>query len=512
MDNNTINSVTDQTVAAETLAESSLIEVTVSVENLSPENGTLLTPVWFGFHDGGFDTYDRGRPSSPGLESLAEDGATDLISQEFDLAGFGTVQGTILGTEGAPGPIDSGEEATFTVQLDPNDPGSRFFNYASMIIPSNDFFIANGNEQAHPIFDEAGNFIGADFIVFGSNVLDAGTEVNDEIPGNTAFFGQMAPNTGEDENGVITLAEGFIPDGPILSDPRFSNGDFTAEGYQVAQIQVYAEHLLALEGSGGQNQFTVSLNNTFTINDFGGVGEGTSPSTNTTAEIDTIQFVGKGLTAQNLLLTQNGDDLYLSFDGIDGTAAILRDFELTNLDNLPSGQGNILFDGDSTIQDSFDVVNADSSQDYLFNRNTVTFFNDLDNRVRGFDDSDDIINGQGGDDELYGQSGNDWLRGGDGDDYLVGGIGNDTLTGNAGRDVFVFGEDILNDRTADSDTIKDFTADDQFDFSVFLGAGGQLSLTRQTTLLEVSLSSGDSILVNGDLDAAFTQLSPIATV
>jgi hypothetical protein len=85
-----------------------------------------------------------------------------------------------------------------------------------MIIPSNDFFIANGNEQAHSIFDQEGNFIGADFIVFGTNVLDAGTEENDEIPANTAFFGQMAPNTGNPENGVVQLAQGFIPDGPIL--------------------------------------------------------------------------------------------------------------------------------------------------------------------------------------------------------------------------------------------------------------------------------------------------------
>jgi hypothetical protein len=183
--------------------------VTVSIENLSPDNGAFLTPLWFGFHDGTFDTYDRGRPVSPGLESLAEDGDTALISQEFDLAGFGTVQGTILGADGTPGPIDPGETASFTVELDPSDPTSRFFNYASMLIPSNDFFIANGNEQAHPIFDEAGNFIGADFIVLGSNVLDAGSEVNDEIPANTAFFGQMAPNTGVPEKRCGGTGRGF---------------------------------------------------------------------------------------------------------------------------------------------------------------------------------------------------------------------------------------------------------------------------------------------------------------
>lgn len=32
----------------------------VSVENLAPQNGSLLTLLWVGFHDGVFDIYDRG--------------------------------------------------------------------------------------------------------------------------------------------------------------------------------------------------------------------------------------------------------------------------------------------------------------------------------------------------------------------------------------------------------------------------------------------------------------------
>jgi len=923
-----------ENIAAElTLTEGASTTVTVSIENLSPENGAFLTPLWFGFHDGTFDTYDRGRPSSPGLESLAEDGATDLISQEFDLASFGTVQGTILGPDGTPGPIDPGETATFTVELDPTDPGSRFFNYASMIIPSNDFFIANGNERAHAIFDEAGNFIGADFIVFGSNVLDAGTEVNDEIPANTAFFGQMAPNTGVTENGVVTLAEGFIPDGPILSSEDFSNADFTAEGfqvarirvfagepvppvelnaivsgvqevpiftgsgatgvssltlneagdalsysltltgldfgdllgtapqtadegddvtrihihagargengpvalglfdrvapaadgqdaddyqvvenpdgsvtlsgvweptdesslpledfveairaaesgedldlywnihterfpggeirgqiqegaapeadpvrltvsvknisptqgtivtpfwfglhdgsfntfdpgapaspaveivaeegfiglegldpdypsyagtafdgidlanlpiipltiasqfanspagerglqgiavpddnplgiapgetgtdsltvydplssrflsyaamlfpsndafigdvdpielfdaegnfiganflilgsegwdagtevndealeslpfspvqigvgapeggivelhpgflppgaggildlfggafanadftapgYEVAQVQVFAEHLVALEGSGDRNTFIVPALNTFTVNDLGGVGRGSTPDAGLVDEIDTLQFIGDGLIAENLLLTQQGDDLYLSFEGIDGTGVILRNFALEDLDNLPNGEGNIRFDGDTAIVDSFDVFDADATRRRIFNRDTVTFLNDLDNTVRGFNHSDDVINGQGGDDTLRGLSGDDLLRGGDGDDTLEGGIGSDTLIGGEGGDTFVFGRDILRNSALDVDTIVDFAAEDRFDFSGFLGAGGEITLVQSLDALTVSLSSGDRINVKGDLDAAVSQLSPL---
>ncbi len=47
-------------------------QITITVENLAPTNGTSLTPFWFGLHDGNFDTYDRGRPASLGLERIAE--------------------------------------------------------------------------------------------------------------------------------------------------------------------------------------------------------------------------------------------------------------------------------------------------------------------------------------------------------------------------------------------------------------------------------------------------------
>ncbi|NJL10533.1 MAG: hypothetical protein HC908_11145 [Calothrix sp. SM1_7_51] len=131
-----------------------------------------------------------------------------------------------------------------------------------MLIPSNDFFIANGNERQNRIFDDSGNFLGADFTVLGSQVLDAGSEINDEIPANTAFFGQQNPNTGFSENGVVQVAKGFIPGGAILSDPRFSSADFTKPGYQVARIRVLAD------ASGGQNTFTVEPGSSVNIANF----------------------------------------------------------------------------------------------------------------------------------------------------------------------------------------------------------------------------------------------------
>ena len=48
-------------------------QLTISVENLAPQNGTSLTPFWFGLHNGSFDTYDRVRPASFGFVQVAED-------------------------------------------------------------------------------------------------------------------------------------------------------------------------------------------------------------------------------------------------------------------------------------------------------------------------------------------------------------------------------------------------------------------------------------------------------
>ncbi|WP_375515810.1 calcium-binding protein, partial [uncultured Nostoc sp.] len=209
-----------------------------------------------------------------------------------------------------------------------------------------------------------------------------------------------------------------------------------------------------LTGGGGKDQFVYSYyGGTYTITDFGGVGKGINPTAAVSAEVDTIKFDGLGFTAENLLLTQNGNNLEITFEGnFNDTKVILQNFALENLDNLSKSTGatvnlgNILFYGQTSVSDSFDVFNANSTQSTIFNKNTVTFLNDLDNNVSGFDNSDDVINSQGGDDKIDGKSGNDLLRGGMGNDTLIGGAGNDTLIGNTGKNFLVggIGEDTLN--------------------------------------------------------------------
>ncbi|MEH2053026.1 MAG: calcium-binding protein [Nostoc sp.] len=250
-----------------------------------------------------------------------------------------------------------------------------------------------------------------------------------------------------------------------------------------------------LTGGSGKDTFIYSLDygaNTETITDFGGVGKGTNPSAAVIASLDTLQFIGSGLSAQNLQLTQNGDNLEITFEGVAGAKVILQNFKLENLDNLPANSsrpaiGNILFDGQTSITDSFDVFNANSTQTNLFNKNTVTFLNDLDNNITGLDNSDDVVNGQGGNDKIDGLSGNDLLRGGTGNDTLIGGEGNDSLNGGTGNDSLNggTGNDLLWGG-AGNDTLLGGTEND----TLFGGSGNDR--------LDVGSLSSDSLVVGGN--------------
>ena len=213
------------------------VDVTIEITNSAPTNGNFLTPVWLGVHNGQFDFFDTGSAATPALERMAEDGDNSMLQNVFDASEYGSTQTVV--TSGNEAPVFApGDSATVTLTINSNSPNAQYLSYASMIIPSNDAFIGNNNPRQIPLFDESGDLRTDIHIHLGANVYDAGTETNDEIPENTAFLAQAAPNTGTSENSMITRHPGFNAKGSggILDMEMFAAADFTAEGYTVASI------------------------------------------------------------------------------------------------------------------------------------------------------------------------------------------------------------------------------------------------------------------------------------
>ena len=175
-------------------------EISITIENTNPDEGFFLTPFWVSVHNGGFDSYNHGEFATnfPGITEIAENGNTGPISDAFAASGAGAAGGvdaTIIADTIGPPVFNPGESATFNLNVG-DTMVNRYFSYASMVIPSNDLFVANGDPFAHELFDVGGNFIGpVEILIFGRDVNDNGTEVNNAF-GDAAFSandGQSVP-------------------------------------------------------------------------------------------------------------------------------------------------------------------------------------------------------------------------------------------------------------------------------------------------------------------------------
>jgi hypothetical protein len=227
-------------------------ELKIKIENLTDTGGVFVTPVWVGFHDGSFDSYDTGAVASAGIERIAEDGDVSELRSIFassSATGFDAVVLNPEGFEGAP-VYEPGSDSTEVFDLDPDT--QKYLSYASMIIPSNDAFIANAGPQDHQIFNDDGEFNGPfTFTVYGTQVRDAGTEDNTET--DAAFLNQSAGNTGMMTSDPISVHQGFngsignpdaspvnILGGTVASGDviDIDAGDFTNQHYPIMRITV----------------------------------------------------------------------------------------------------------------------------------------------------------------------------------------------------------------------------------------------------------------------------------
>ena len=444
-------------------------QIEIRITNLEGVDGSLLTPVFVATQNGVYDQFDVGSAASESIERLAEDGTTGpRIAASLASGGVGEAQAT------AGGPIAPGESRILTFFADPSDPLTQYLSYASMVIPSNDAFVGNDSPLELDLFDQDGSLIrrvGSDaFVVTGDDVYDAGTEVNDEIPENTAALAQTAPDTGVTENGVIRQHEGFQgserfggPIGNVLTARPGS--DFTIAGAEILSIEVdsaaqetgFALELndqpltslttsqssaeLVEEAVAGNLYFNVHTNE-FSGGEIRGQLELVSDSTVDGVRTVTLSAALDGPSepdgASDSLATGEGFvtivvegstvtySATLSVDGISTDELLpVAGVSSIHLHNAPAGvNGPVIVD---VVQGAGGDVDGNAVNP-LFDTGDGNVF------VEAFESDNDIIDGGNGDDTLSGGTGDDILRGGSGNDIAIGGEGNDALNGGAGND------------------------------------------------------------------------------
>lgn len=188
------------------------ITFVIRIENASPEGSlTVLSPGAYELNDHPVSFFTPGETDrGQGLEALAEDGDPNVLvgtigemmgdeMMSFAVEAFNTPVGA-----DAPGPAGSGASYEFTIEAYPG----QYLTLATMFVHSNDWFFAPGVDGI--------DLFGDSRIPISGDITDlfflwnAGTEL-DQTPGEGADQAprQAGPNTGEDEDGFVSLVEGF---------------------------------------------------------------------------------------------------------------------------------------------------------------------------------------------------------------------------------------------------------------------------------------------------------------
>lgn len=188
------------------------VQVTVNIQNLAPTNSVSFTPLNLGFHQGIFDPFNIGQAANAALIPLAEVGNGSAWQSAFAAADptatLGTIGGALL-----PGQSLS---ASFTVDPTLN----QYFTFASMVLPSNDFFIGNDSPTRYQLFDDAGNLQIAQITQTARQIWDAGSEVFDPTTG--AFIAGVDGSLSNPQNSVVAFN---------FAELAALNGITTAAGY-----------------------------------------------------------------------------------------------------------------------------------------------------------------------------------------------------------------------------------------------------------------------------------------
>ena len=218
-------------VLALALAAVGQTQIEVKVTTTGPVG---LAPVFGAFHDGGYDIFDSGSNASAGLELLAELGDASIIIDEATSAGANAA-GFAPGGPFAP----NGGMGSHIFTVDSSDTS---FSIASMVLPSNDWFIGTGS--AVDISSLLGATPGTMLSFDLSTVYDAGTEVEDFMyaPGGglVGITTAATPPGGMETSDPIAAVGGADPFAVFLNiEPAgFDTSSISFAGAPVANVSL----------------------------------------------------------------------------------------------------------------------------------------------------------------------------------------------------------------------------------------------------------------------------------
>ena len=195
-----------------TAARADLVTVTVTAQNLSPANSLSFAPLQLGFNNGTFDAFNNGQVAGAAITSVAEGGSGSAWFPAFAAADPASVRGSVGGAL-LPGRTASNR---FVVDTAVNP----FFTFATMLLPSNDYFLGNDSPTRFRLFDATGRLTVTSIGQKARDIWDNGSEAFD--PANAAFIVGGVNDRRTPQNGVVNF------DFAELS--RF-NGLATAGGY-----------------------------------------------------------------------------------------------------------------------------------------------------------------------------------------------------------------------------------------------------------------------------------------
>jgi len=212
-------------VAVAGCASAAAAELQITVTSGQPAGGFAFSPVWFGVHDGSYRTFTPGSAASPALQTAAELGDPSALATAF----------TGHGSEAVAGSAPIGPGGSASTILNVADPTTQqYLSFASMVVPSNDFFFGNSDPLAFRLFNAAGQFVSPVTIeIFGASVWDAGSEVNNIAFGAAFIVGDDITDHVA-ENGVVAAVFGGSTDNSAYLSSIL--GKATPYGYNISHL------------------------------------------------------------------------------------------------------------------------------------------------------------------------------------------------------------------------------------------------------------------------------------